>query len=50
MARVQKYSVTSFTAIKVAAENGHIEVVKVLLSNPRVDPSIFADYGRTGMI
>jgi hypothetical protein len=33
---------TSFIAIIVASENGHIEVVKILLSDKRVDPS--SDY------
>jgi hypothetical protein len=31
-------------AIKKASENGHTDVVKLLLADPRVDPSAEANY------
>jgi hypothetical protein len=34
-----------FIAIRVASENGHVEVVKFLLNHPKVDPSDKSNYG-----
>ena len=33
-----------FTAIRWAAQNGHLKVVKLLLQDPRVDPSPIQKY------
>ena len=33
------------TAIRMTAENGHLEIVKLLLQNNRVDPSTDNNYG-----
>ncbi len=39
--------ITSFTAIRLASENGHLEVVKLLLSDSRVNPSAEDNYGKS---
>ena len=33
------------TAIRLAAENGHLEIVKLLLQDNRVDPSADDNWG-----
>ena len=33
------------TAIRMAVENGHLEIVKLLLQDNRVDPSVDNNYG-----
>ena len=38
--------VTSKTAIKWASQNGHVDIVKVLLNDSRVDPSAQDNYGK----
>lgn len=40
-------SVIILTAIQLAAENGHAEVVKILLEDDRVDPFAGHNYGRS---
>ena len=35
-----------YTAIRWAALNGHIEVVRSLLQNNRVDPSAYDNHGK----
>jgi hypothetical protein len=35
----------TFIAIRLASKNGHIEVVKCLLQDSRVDPSDYNNYG-----
>jgi ankyrin repeat protein len=39
-----------FIAIRYASENGHIEVVKLLLNHPKVDPSAKDNYGMNLLI
>ena len=36
---------TLFKAIKLASEKGHTEIVKLLLNDSRVDPSVNDNYG-----
>ena len=43
----KKYIIISllYTALILAAENGHLEIVKLLLQDNRVDPSVDNNYG-----
>ena len=43
---IQLFSPFNITAIRLAAERGHAEVVKILLQDDRVDPSTQHNFGK----
>jgi ankyrin repeat protein len=44
--KISMINITLFKAIRVASSNGHLEVVKLLLNDPRVDPSVKDNEGK----